>query len=355
MSGENRNIAGKLTRKALIWSGVIVLCLSYFIFSFAGWATREFYTESYHNKMLVTYEYTRRVLSDVYVAVTNNIYYLEQHLDDSDYPKGVMERIVHNGTRVRSCGISFIEDYYYPERGHRFCPFAWRNSANPDIIYSENMGDADLDYLVADWFLDVIKADTAVWSDPFYDGYDNATTLAAYMVPIHEKSGRAVAVLGADVSLDWLTDKLHEMDSTIDKSTSFLSDVMDLQSQSFIINHDGTFITHPESGHILKENFFKHFDQSDDAEVKALADKVKGDVTSERESSISYDYDGNKCYLFYTPLKYTQWTMVTVVPSKTIGILGFINGFMLLLIVILFMLIAVAVYHYFVASYVEPL
>ena len=80
MSGENRNIAGKLTRKALIWSGVIVLCLSYFIFSFAGWATREFYTESYHNKMLVTYEYTRRVLSDVYVAVTNNIYYLEQHL-----------------------------------------------------------------------------------------------------------------------------------------------------------------------------------------------------------------------------------------------------------------------------------
>lgn len=246
MSGENRNIAGKLTRKALIWSGAIVLCLSYFIFSFAGWATREFYTESYHNKMLVTYEYTRRVLSDVYVAVTNNIYYLEQHLDDSDYPKGVMERIVHNGTRVRSCGISFIEDYYYPERGHRFCPFAWRNSANPDIIY-------------------------------------------------------------------------------------------------------------PESGHILKENFFKHFDQSDDAEVKALADKVKGDVTSERESSISYDYDGSKCYLFYTPLKYTQWTMVTVVPAKTIGILGFINGFMLLLIVILFMLIAVAVYHYFVASYVEPL
>ena len=134
-------------------------------FSFAGWATREFYTESYHNKMLVTYEYTRRVLSDVYVAVTNNIYYVEQHLDDSEYPKGVMERIVHNGTRVRSCGISFIEDYYYPERGHRFCPFAWRNSANPDIIYSENMGDADLDYLVADWFLDVIKADTAVWSD----------------------------------------------------------------------------------------------------------------------------------------------------------------------------------------------
>ena len=217
------------------------------------------------------------------------------------------------------------------------------------------MGDADLDYLVADWFLDVIKADTAVWSDPFYDGYDNATTLVAYMVPVHEKSGRAVAVLGADVSLDWLTDKLHEMDSTINKSASFLSDVMDLQSQSFIINHDGTFITHPESGHILKENFFKHFDQSDDAEVKALADKVKGDVTSERESSISYDYDGNKCYLFYTPLKYTQWTMVTVVPAKTIGILGFINGFMLLLIVILFMLIAVAVYHYFVASYVEPL
>ena len=108
--------------------------------------------------MHVTNEYTRRVISDVYVAVTNNIYYLEQNLDNPDYHKGVMERIVKSGTRVRSCGISFVKDYYYPQKEHRFCPFAWRNVANPEVIWSENMGDADLDYLDADWFTSVSVA-----------------------------------------------------------------------------------------------------------------------------------------------------------------------------------------------------
>lgn len=354
MSKENKNIAAKLTRKVLIWLCIIVLGLSYFIFSLAGWATREFYTDNYHSKILITYEYTRRVLSDVFVAVTNNLYYVEQNLGDPDSHKGVMERIVKNGTRVRSCGVSFIEDYY-PEKGHRFCPFAWRNSANPDIIYSENMGDADLDYLSADWFRNVINADSACWSEPFYDGYDNKTPLAAYMVPIHDKEGHTVAVLGADVSLDWLTSKLHEMDSTINERASLLSSFFSLSSRSFIINNDGTFITHPEGEHILQDNFFKHIGQSDDAEVKALADNIRQGVMNEEKNDTKITFDGSACYMFYTPVKFTKWTIVTIVPWQDIDILGYVNGVALLLIIVLFMLIIVAVYHYFVASEAEPL
>ena len=67
--------------------------------------------------------------------------------------------------------------------------------------------------LYAENFHNKIDGDTAKWSDPFYDGYDNKTALAAYMVPIHDTNGKAIAVLGAYISLDWLTEKLAETDS----------------------------------------------------------------------------------------------------------------------------------------------
>ena len=125
---EKKKSSGSLTRTILIWMCIILLVASYFVINIAGKATTEHLSEDYHNKILITYEYTRRVISDVYVAATNNIYYLEHTLDQPDIHKETMARIVASGTRVRSCGISFIEDFY-PEKGHHFCPFAWRNGA----------------------------------------------------------------------------------------------------------------------------------------------------------------------------------------------------------------------------------
>ena len=212
----------------MLWVAIVTLGLAYLLFHFEGNSVRDFYAEIYRNKMLTTNEYMRRVISDVYVAVTNNIYYLEHSLDNPDGHKLTMERIVKSGTRVRSCGISFIKDYYYPQKESHFCPFAWRNVANPDIVYSQDMGDADLDYFDADWFLDVIKSDSAYWSEPFYDGYDEKTSLSAYMVPIHDQEGRVVAVLGADISLDWLANKLIEADSTFNKESMLMASLFNM-------------------------------------------------------------------------------------------------------------------------------
>ena len=50
---------------------VVVFGVSYVLFYLEERATRQFYSEIYHNKMRITNEYTRRVISDVYVAVTN--------------------------------------------------------------------------------------------------------------------------------------------------------------------------------------------------------------------------------------------------------------------------------------------
>ena len=167
MEKKRKSLVGRLTGRFLIWMTIIVIIISYVLFYLEAQATRQFYSEIYHNKMLVTNEYTRRVISDVYVAVTNNLYYLEHSLDKPDNHRVTMEQIVKSGTRVRSCGVSFIENYY-PQKGQQYCPYAWRDAANPDSVHSQDKSDTGRDYLHADWFQGVLRSDSAQWSAPRY-------------------------------------------------------------------------------------------------------------------------------------------------------------------------------------------
>jgi HAMP domain-containing protein len=354
MERKRKSFAGRLTSRLLIWVIIVTLCLSYVILRSEKQATTLFYSEIFHNKMLITNEYIRRVISDVYVATTNNIYYIEHNLDNPDCHKETMERIVKSGTRVRSCGISFIEDYY-PEKGHRYCPFAWRNAADPDIIYSQDMGDADLDYLTADWFLEIVNSDSAQWSEPFYDGYDEKTTLSAYEVPIHDETGRVVAVLGADVSLDWLTYKLNETDTTINKSMMIMASIFEMKSNNFIINHDGSYITNPDGKRILEDNFFNHLETIDGMEAEEMINRLKNGIETEDRSPERYLIDGEECYLFYTPIKYTQWVLVSVVPCRAVDILSQLNAATLLFIFLLAMLLIILVGYYYIKNGIYPL
>jgi HAMP domain-containing protein len=354
MERKRKSFAGRLTSRLLIWVIIVTLCLSYVILRSEKQATTLFYSEIFHNKMLITNEYIRRVISDVYVAATNNIYYIEHNLDNPDCHKETMERIVKSGTRVRSCGISFIEDYY-PEKGHRYCPFAWRNAADPDIIYSQDMGDADLDYLTADWFLEIVNSDSAQWSEPFYDGYDEKTTLSAYEVPIHDETGRVVAVLGADVSLDWLTYKLNETDTTINKSMMIMASIFEMKSNSFIINHDGSYITNPDGKRILEDNFFNHLETIDGMEAEEMINRLKNGIANEDRTLDKVLIDGEECYLFYTPIKYTQWVLVSVVPCRAVDILSQLNAATLLFIFLLGMLLIILVGYYYIKNGIYPL
>lgn len=340
--------------KLLIWVVIVILGLSYIILTSEKQATTQFYSEIFYNKMLITNEYVRRVISDVYVAVSNNVYYIEQNLDNPDSHKETMARIVKSGTRVRSCGISFIKDYY-PQKGSHYCPFAWRNAANPDIVYTQDMGDADLDYLTADWFLEIINIDSAKWSEPFYDGYDEKTTLSAYEVPIHDKSGRVVAVLGADVSLDWLTKKLEEADTTVNKSVMTMASMFEMKSSSFIIYHDGTYITNPEGKRIMKDNFFSHIESCDDSDAEELIKRMKNGIASHDKAKEKFLIDGKECYIFYTPIKYTRWVMVSVVPCRAVTILGWLNAATVLFIFLLALLLIVFVGYHYIKNAIYPL
>lgn len=353
MEKKRNSFVGRFTRQVLIWMIIVVLGISYFLFYLEGQATRQFYSEIYHNKMRITNEYTRRVISDVYVAVTNNIYYLENSLDNPDSIKATMERIVKSGTRIRSCGVSFIKDYY-PRKGHLYRPYAWRDASNSGEIYSQDMGDADLDYLSDNWFLNTIKNDSGQWTDPFYDGYDETTTVSAYVVPIHDKTRDVVGVLAADISLDWFANKLKEADSVINKNKMLMASRFQMESNSFIINHDGLYMTHSDRNRIMKDNFFRQLEACDGSNAESVINRIVNGMEDNKRPE-RYLVNGEECYLFYMPVKYTQWILVTVVPCKAVDTLCYLNGATVLLIVLIPLLLLIFVGYFYMKKVFKPL
>ena len=350
-----KSFSKRLTRKIILWLLLLIGIMWAIVCTLTISYVKELYTFSYYNSMRSTTEYIRRVLSDVYVAVKNNSYNIEQMLDQPEQLEEVMKRIVEGNSRIRSCGISFIENYY-PEKGRMFCPYAWRTSSKKEEVTSMIMGDNDQDYLTSEWFNEAVALDSGYWANPFFDGYDSTTPLVAYLYPIHDKQGRVVAIIGADVSLDWLTKKLSEEDAENNKAQFIEEDEQDGYEHSFsytfIVSRDGTYITHPDDKRIVKDNLFNHL-KAETEEDSLTIDSLryafatgKKDISYDDDFSPDVKNDERKSRLLFMPIKKTDWVIVTDVNRAVLLLPG-----ILLLVVQLILTFPILLIIYFVCRH----
>jgi len=340
-----RNIANRITGRLIMWMLVLLLILSGVLYYWEAKNIIRLHAEQFHNKMLISYEYTRRILSDVYVSVTNNVSYLEQSLDYPENHKDVLKQIVSQGNRVHSCDINYIENYY-PQKGNRFHPLAWRSADNPNEIQTKEE-DSDSDHLNATWFLSTIESDSAKWMEPFYENDDRNTALTAYTVPIHDATGKPVAVLRAGISLDWLTNKLSKTDIKYNDPSSSVPNIFEPKSKRFIIDHNGRFLTHPGNDQRMNGTFFTHLKPRGNYDIELLIERMETGKTSMNESDMRYLFDDEECYIFFTPVKYTDWMMVTVVPCLSVDTAGLIYCLQITSLVFLIMLVLILINYFY--------
>ena len=237
------SFARRLTRWIMLVLFIMMGTLAYCVYEVAKSFVVHNSAQSFHSSMQSSVLSINAVMSDVCVAVRNNIFDVERHLDQPDEMQVIMERIVSENPRVRSCGISFIENYY-PNKGRSYCPYAMHNDSMQ--VVGMPMGGSDYDYLKKEWFLEAVAADSAYWSKAFFDGHESKTPLVAYMYPIHDRQGRVVAILGADLSLDFMTRLLQKQDSIFQKDTWSIDISGDGVFNSYVLTSDGTYLTHPE-------------------------------------------------------------------------------------------------------------
>lgn len=144
-----KSFGKRLTRRIMLRMFIFMGIPSFLLFWMIFGSSYVVFEEFGQKLLKGRYEEVRRITSDVSVASVNTAPYIEDNLDNPDKLYDIMECMVRTNKRIRSCGISFIADYY-PQKGHWFCPYAVRR--DNDTIETKTIGDKDHDYLQAKWF-----------------------------------------------------------------------------------------------------------------------------------------------------------------------------------------------------------
>jgi sigma-B regulation protein RsbU (phosphoserine phosphatase) len=348
----NRSFATRLSRWIMLVLLIMMGGLSFLIYHYQKTTVVEVAANNFHVSMRSSDRYISDVMSDVTVAVKNNLFDIEGHLTQPDQIQAIVERIVTENPRIRSCGISFI-DTYYPQKGRWFCPYAWRNDSMQ--VVGLQLGGADYDYLDSDWFKEAIASDSAYWSKPFFDGQDAKTPLVAYMYPIHDTQGRIVAILGADLSLDFIARLLEEQDSIFNRDAWVVTDDYSL-FHSYVLSRDGTYITHPEQRRIQKGNFFVHVKDFDEPGLaEKTINEMKEGKTSWNETDKVVRVNRKESYLFYTPMTGADWILVISCPTVAIDYFAAIVGVALIIVIVIVLFITFLVSYLTIKRTTKPL
>ena len=256
-------------------------------------------------------EEVRRIASDLYMASTNTAAFIEDDLSNPDRMYDIMNRMVKLNPYMRSCGIYFIENYY-PQKGRLFAPYATRCDSTT-IIEFQDACDQGNDYVKDEWFKNAIASEKGYWTKPFFDNDSARSPLVSYLLPIHDKNHRAVAVMGVDLSLLWLNEKIQPINYNLDGSKEW-----DASHKIYYYMTDsaGTILVHPDAKRIVNKTIQPYITKKPDNKRFHL------NINDRREEEMVID--GEEVQVCSQVVKYTDWVISFVVPTFYIRLFGYI-------------------------------
>lgn len=274
-------------------------------------------------------EEVRRITSDLYMAATNTAPFIEEDLDKPDRMYDIMNRMLKLNPYMRSCGIYFVEGYY-PQKGRLFAPYASRRDSI--IKESQDACDQGNDYVKAEWFKEAISSKEGYWAKPFLDNDSAQSPLVSYLLPIRDAQQRTVAVLGVDLSLSWLNEKMQPTRALNWKNSEEWNP--EYQLYFFMTDSTGTILVHPDTKRLVVENMQPYInDDNKNWGYLSVAD------SREEEKVV----EGVKTLLCRQVVKYTDWDICLVMPLFFINVVGYaIAG-----IAIMFILLGLLVVYFF--------
>lgn len=338
-----------LTNRLSFMIMVILIVVSAIIMSFIYVITKDSMSREvesrYESIVLHSNEKIRGVLSDVYVAAINNIYVIERDIDNPDQLQKHLERMVAQNKYMSSCRLIFEPDFY-PQKGHNYEIYAWRDSTGRAM--GRQMNENHTDYLEHAWYRAAFENEEGDWTPPYFDRAASQQLTTTYMTHIHDAQGRKVGMLGADVSLEWLRQRHQRIDA--ENHERFEKGFKD-QSYSFIIDNDGTYLVHPVESRVLKKKL-----QDVVAETPDLQDDDMVRSMLNEESGIGLlKKDGIESRVFYSFVKYAEWTVVIVVPDEIIHHNGNVLAQIILLVFLVGLMIIFFLCHQFLKRNLMPL
>ena len=328
-TGYPKSFAKRLTWRIMLRMIIIMIIPVYLLFLLTYGIVRVGAFSICERVLKGEKEEVRRITSDLYMAATNTAPFIVENLDNADKMYDIINRMLKLNPYMRSCGIYFVEGYY-PQKGRLFAPYASRRDSV--IMESQDACDQGNDYVKDKWFKDAIASKEGYWAKPFLDNDSAQSPLVSYLLPIRDAQQRTVAVLGVDLSLSWLNEKMQPTRALNWKNSEEWNP--EYQLYFFMTDSTGTILVHPDTKRLVVENMQPYInDDNKNWGYLSVAD------SREEEKVV----EGVKTLLCRQVVKYTNWNICLVMPILFIDVVGYaIAG-----IAIMFILLGLLVVYFF--------
>ena len=242
----------------------------------------------------------QKVMVAVETSIGNTVWAAERMLQQPDSLYTVIRRMVVQNPTIVGGGLMFKADYY-PQKGHWFEPYVAERSDG--TIEEAQIGSASHNYLEAEFYQNGLKAGKGYWSEPYYDDAGAKMMLCTYTIPIHDNKGETVALLGADVSLEWLS-------SVINANHIYPS------SYNVVISRTGMVMVCPDESLIMRSTIQEVTAASADTITRFINQQQMAGQSGHQDIK---DIHGKKISVFYAPVDAkTGWSMSVVCSQSEI-------------------------------------
>ena len=291
-----KSISGRLMVRVLIVSAIIFTLTFTIFLRMAANKMREEATEHAHSELSKTIHQIDAVLHAVEIAVENTAWIVPHRLSSPDFMYDVTKRLLQNNEFIYGCAVAF-EPNYFPSEGNHFSPYSYRNESGE--IKSMQLGTDTYDYHYMDWYQIPKLLNKPYWSEPYYDEGGGEKMMTTYSKPLYDSEGKLYAIITADLSLEWLTE-------LVGKIQVFEN------SYNLMVSRNASYIVHPDHNLILNETIFSSTYGDKDESLKKLQD----DMVNCRAGEVLRTKEGQKFFVFYSPVETTQWMVAIVCPRS---------------------------------------
>lgn len=273
--------------------------------------------------MNVAAEKIGNTVSSMEMNAMNEFDEVEKHLDTPASVIAALESKTSLNPEVRGYFAAF-EPNYFPSEGQWFEPYVHHVDDNDFEV--RQVGSASHNYHKSEWYIRAKDTKESFWSDPYYyfDGTSISGHYTTFVKPIYDKTGNLACVCGADMTFEWLSKEVQQID---DESRN--NDLLNF----FLLNDGGEFYT------VVLNNDGSSIASPEGKPVKLTEDQMGQSLEFRKSGMVETKINGKHSTVYYTPIERVNWSVAVVVTDQGIAKAMIKFGIILLLITILGMIV----------------
>ena len=239
------------------------------------------------------------IIDQAEAAVRNSVWLAQWALEVPDSLYAVSRRIVENNPVIVGSTVALVPGY--DKKHPLFSPYCFQAPGETGIHVS-SLATEEYNYPEQEWFTKPLELQAGYWSEPYIDVGGGDILMTTYSIPLRDRYGRIAGVLTADISLDWLTDLVGNVQ-------------VYPNAYSMMISRSGRIMVCPAESLVMRRTAQEVIADMDD--TAAFAGVNRSMIAGERGNA-TIRYNKDVTHIFYAPVEKTGWSMSIMVPDSEI-------------------------------------